>query len=108
MPDKIRTFETGSVRDDDTNKPLVNHDPPYSRLRYGVHMRTGANKYDKGNWKLGQPDEAILESMHRHLAMYEIGDRSEDHLMALKFGINMLAQNEERNGVKWDHYRQIK
>lgn len=103
---EVRVFESGSVRDNDTYKPLVNHDPAYSRLRYGVHMRNGANKYEKGNWQKGQPDEAILESLHRHLAFYEMGDRSEDHLMAIKFAVNMLAQNEDRAGLKWDYYLQ--
>ena len=102
----IRKFETGSVRDSDVDKPLVNHDPAYSRLRYGVHMRNGANKYDKGNWKLGQPSEAVLESLHRHLEFYEMGDRTEDHLMAIKFAVNMLAQNEEKEGIPFDFFKQ--
>jgi hypothetical protein len=101
---EIRKFESGSVRDGDKNKPLVGDDPAYSRLRYGAHMRNGANKYKKGNWQLGQPTEAILESLHRHLAFYEMGDRTEDHLMAIKFAVNMLAQNEQREGISWDAF----
>jgi len=44
-----RVFESGSQRDDDTNKPLVNHLDAYVRLRFGYLLRMGANKYEKSN-----------------------------------------------------------
>ena len=71
-----RIFDSGSKRDDDTDKPLVNHLTAYTRLRFGYLLREGANKYGKNNWQKGQPNETALESLHRHLAKYEIGDRN--------------------------------
>ena len=99
-----RIFQTGSKRDDDSNKPLPSHLDAYVRLRFGYLLRAGANKYGKGNWQLGQPDESTLESLHRHLAKYELGDRSEDHLSAIIFGCQLLMKNEQREGVKVDEW----
>ena len=102
--DTKRIFESGSQRDDDTHKPLVNHLTAYVRLRFGYLLRIGANKYGKNNWQKGQPTEAALESMHRHLAKYELGDRSEDHLSAIIFNVQLIMKNEEQEGIKIDEY----
>ena len=99
-----RVFESGSQRDSDTNKPLTTALTAYARLRYGYHLRKGSNNYGKDNWKLGQPSEALLESLDRHLAQYLSGDRSEDHLSAIMFGVVMLMQNEEKDGIPVDNY----
>lgn len=104
-----REFNTGSVRDDDSGKSLVNHFSPYSRLRFGYHMRLGANKYEKGNWQKGQPVETALESAHRHLAKYELNreagvEQDEDHLSAIIFNIMLILENEKRNGIAVDHF----
>ena len=107
VPNSINTsrvFESGSQRDDDKNKPLPSHLDPYLRLRYGYLLRMGANKYEKNNWQKGQPDESSLESLHRHLAKYEMGDRSEDHLSAIIFGIQLIMKNEQASGVAIDAY----
>ena len=99
-----RVFESGSQRDDDTDKPLVNHLDAYVRLRFGYLLRMGANKYEKNNWQKGQPDESSLESLHRHLAKYELGDRSEDHLACIMFGLQLIMKNEQKAGIEIDHY----
>jgi len=99
-----RTFETGSQREDDADKPLVNHLTAYTRLRFGYLLRKGENKYPKNNWQKGQPNETALESLHRHLAKYEIGDRHEDHLSAIIFNVQLIMINEEKEGIKIDHY----
>ena len=99
-----RIFDTGSQRDDDSEKPLVNHLHPYLRLRFGYHMRVGADKYEKGNWEKGQPTEVALESLHRHLAQFELGDRSEDHLSAIIFNVMLIMMNDKKDGVDPDNY----
>jgi hypothetical protein len=101
---QARVFESGSQRDNDTNKPLPSHLDPYLRLRFGYLLRMGANKYDKNNWQKGQPDESSLESLHRHLAKYEMGDREEDHLSSIIFGVMLIMKNEQKAGVKVDEY----
>lgn len=99
-----RVFETGSQRDDDTNKPLPNHLDAYVRMRFGYLLRQGANHYEKGNWRKGQPTEAALESLHRHLAKYELGDVSEDHLSAIIFNVQLIMKNEQKDGLSVDFF----
>lgn len=104
-----RVFETGSRRDDDSNKPLVNHLDAYVRLRFGYLLRQGAHKYDKGNWKKGQPTETALECLHRHLAKFELNlqngiEQDEDHLAAIIFNVMLIMKNEEKEGITVDHY----
>lgn len=99
-----REFSTGSKRDNDDNKPLVNHLDAYLRLRFGYLMKKGANNYGKNNWQKGQPVETGLESLHRHLAYYEIGDRSEDHLSSMIFNIMLIMKNEEKDGIDVAEY----
>jgi len=106
---KNRVFETGSQRDNDTNKSLPNHLDAYVRMRYGYLLRHGANHYDKGNWRKGQPTEAAIESLHRHLAKFEINQdlglpQDEDHLSAIIFNVQLIMKNEQREGVKVDQY----
>lgn len=104
IKDNKRVFESGSQRDDDTNKPLPNHLDPYLRLRFGYLLRMGGNRYGKGNWRLGQPTETALESLHRHLAKYEMGCREEDHLSAIIFNVMLIMKNEEKEGISVDNY----
>jgi len=104
-----RQFDTGSQRDDDTNKPLPSHLDAYLRLRYGYLLRQGANHYEKGNWRKGQPTETALESLHRHLAKFEINlyngvDQDEDHLSAIIFNVMLIMKNEEKEGILVDKY----
>jgi len=105
----MRVFETGSIRDNDINKPLVDHLDPYVRLRFGYLLREGARKYGAGNWKKGQSTSVALESLHRHLAKYEYNinnglDQDEDHLMAIIFNVQLMSKNEEKEGIKPDHF----
>ena len=98
---KDRVFSSGSKRDNDTNKPLVNHLDPYLRLRYGYLLRQGANHYGKNNWRLGQDTETALESLHRHLAKYEYNanngiEQEEDHLSSIIFNVMLIMKNEEK------------
>ena len=102
-----RTFPTGSVRDNDDNKPLPSELDAYVRLRFGYHMKKGALKYEKGNWRKGQPTETALESLHRHLALYELGDRSEDHLSAIIFNTQLIMKNEEKNEINYDYFLKL-
>jgi len=109
MPQKNRVFESGSQRDNDTNKSLPNHLDAYVRMRYGYLLRHGANHYDKGNWRKGQPTEAAIESLHRHLAKFEINQdlglpQDEDHLSAIIFNVQLIMKNEQKDGIKVDQY----
>ena len=104
-----RVFESGSQRDNDTDKPLPSHLDAYVRLRYGYLLRQGANHYEKGNWRKGQPTETAIESLHRHLAKFEINlqngvEQDEDHLSAIIFNVQLIMKNEEKEGITVDKY----
>ena len=104
-----RVFESGSQRNNDTNKPLPSHLDAYVRLRYGYLLRQGANHYEKGNWRKGQPTETAIESLHRHLAKFEINlqngvEQDEDHLSAIIFNVQLIMKNEEKEGISVDQY----
>lgn len=104
--DDSRVFSTGSKRDKNDHKPRIADMKPYTRKRFGYHMLKGSKNYGIGNFELGQPTESSLESIHRHLADYELGDRSEDHLSAMKFGLQLIMLNEQKEGVPADFYYQ--
>lgn len=103
-PKGYREFETGSRRDSDEGKPRVADLKAYTRLRFGFHMLIGSERYGEGNFELGQPDDSTLKSVHRHLAQFELGDDSEDHLSAIIFGVQMLMLNQQRGDVPVNKY----
>lgn len=59
-----------------------------------LYMR-GAKKYARDNWKKGQPFSRAFESLVRHMFDYWMGDRSEDHLAAIRFNAACLIYYEE-------------
>ena len=101
---EIREFESGAKRDGNSNKPYIHNLLGYTRQRFGYHMTKGSNKYGDGNWLKGLPTDCYLESIDRHLAAYMDGDRSEDHLSAIMFGIQGCMINEKKEGIKSDYY----
>lgn len=99
-----RVFASGAQRDSSDDKPFIHNLKGYTRQRFGYHMNLGSIKYGDGNWEKGMPTNQYLESMDRHLAAYMEGDRSEDHLSAIIFGINGIMQNEKKEGINSDYY----
>jgi hypothetical protein len=100
----VRVFESGAKRDSDLFKPYVHNLQGYTRLRFGYLTRLGAIKYGDGNFLLGMPSPQALESLDRHLAKYISGDRTEDHLAAMIFNIQLVMLNDEKDGITADHY----
>jgi hypothetical protein len=99
-----RQFESGAVRDSNAGKPFVHDLLGYTRLRFGYHMAKNATRYGDGNFKKGIPTDVALESLDRHLAQYISGQRDYDHLSAILFNLQLVMMNEEKEGVKPDHY----
>jgi|SRR5690606_13965090 hypothetical protein len=103
-----RTFSTGSVRDDDSNKPLTLFSP-YLKMRVGYLLRKGAKHYGKDNYKKGQPIDSSAESLDRHWTKWTYNwergiEQDEDHLAAIVFGVILLMQEEEKKGIGPDHF----
>jgi len=101
-----RTFESGAVRDKNTNKPFIHCLLGYTRQRFGYHMAKNASKYGEFNFLKGIPTSVYLESIDRHLAAYMENDRTEDHLSAILFGVQGCMINEQKEGVSSSAYFQ--
>jgi hypothetical protein len=101
---QTRVYDSGAQRDGDANKPYTHSIQPYTRLRFGYHMRMGARKYGDKNYLKGFPDESIIESADRHWTKIMAGDMSEDNISAMLFAIQLLMLNQEKKGIKADHW----
>jgi len=101
---EARIFATGAKRDSNSNKPFVHNLRGYTRQRYGYHTNLGSSKYGDGNFLKGIPTEVALESLDRHLAAFMEGDRTEDHLSAIIFGVQLCMLNEQKEGIQSDFY----
>jgi hypothetical protein len=105
---KHRIFDSGAMRDSNTDKPFIHNLLGYTRQRFGYLTNLGARKYGDGNWLKGMPTAQYLESLDRHLAAYMEGDRSEDHLAAIIFGAQGCMINEKNEGIPSDYYFKLK
>lgn len=89
-------FSTGSRRDTQDGKPRYDLIPvgPLKRLA-NLYMR-GAIKYGENNYQKGQPYRRTLASLLRHIYAWVEGDRSEDHLSAVAWGVFALMYYEDQ------------
>ena len=102
----LREFETGATRDTNVEKPDYNgFNSPLVEKRFGSYMHTHRTQADgtvrsSSNWKLGIPQDAYKESLHRHfmdlwLHLDGYPDEATDPdlesvLCALRFNVNGL------------------
>lgn len=87
-------FPSGSVRDTSVGKPRPDLISPRATLRHAALMSRGAERYGERNWELGQPVSRYLESLLRHILMYQLGERTEDHLAAARFNVDGMIHFE--------------
>lgn len=92
---KRQEFPTGMVRDVQEGKLLWSLLCPEVLRRDVELLMRGAKKYTANNWKRGQPFSRAFESMMRHMMEWWMGDRSEDHLAAIRFNAACLIFQEE-------------
>ena len=88
-------FTTGSRRDMQKGKGRPDLMIPFILRRDSQHHENGANKYAARNWELGQPSSQYYASAQRHMWDYLEGDRSEDHLAAIRWNVGGIMYNEE-------------
>lgn len=90
----VEQWETGAIRDTQDGKPRLDFINPRFLLRIGNHLTQGADRYGDFNFDKGIPSQRYMASLMRHLFQYYAGDRSEDHLSAVFFGLQGIAMNE--------------
>lgn len=79
----IREFSTGAVRDSGEGKPRMGLIPKDLERRLAKLYTKGAELYGADNWRKGQPKDATMDSLERHLEAYRRGETDEDHLSAV-------------------------
>lgn len=92
---EIREFVTGAVRDSAEGKPAMELLPWELLMRVAKLYGEGASKYGANNWRRGQPQDACLGSLQRHLTKYQLGMTDEDHLSAVIFNALSIMNVDE-------------
>jgi hypothetical protein len=101
---KIRTFESGAIRDSGEGKEdYIETISWIAMKRYAQYMTGKKSKYGAGNFKKGIPIESYESSLLRHIQKYlankyENGnvEKEEDHLSAILFNAFGIIHEEER------------
>lgn len=81
----------GAIRDNQSDKLRIDLIPEYSLYRLARHYQNGAKKYAERNWEKGLPLSTFIASAKRHLMMVDMGDKSEDHEIAVAWNMFGLA-----------------
>lgn len=89
-----QSFTTGAVRDTGKGKGRFDLLSPFAAFRRAKWVELGAEKYTDRNWEKGIPVSRCLCSAIRHLTMYSLGCRREDHLAAASFNIEAIMHFE--------------
>jgi hypothetical protein len=90
-----QSFQTGAVRDTQTQKGRYDLLPPYAIERLAKHFENGAVKYQDRNWERGIPLMRYLDSALRHMFKLLDGQTDEDHAEAAMWNIACYIQTEK-------------
>ncbi|MDE2103029.1 MAG: DUF4406 domain-containing protein [Patescibacteria group bacterium] len=95
----IRTFETGAVRNSDTDKYRFDLISPIGLRAVAKTAAEGSVTYGDYNWEKGMPAHDLLNHASAHLNNFYAGDRSEDHLAHAAWNIMAAIHSLEL----WPH-----
>ena len=101
----LKRFKSGSVRTTDADDHRFDLVSPFGLFRLAKIYAEGAKKYGDRNWELGQPIGDVLNHAERHLQMWKKGDRSEDHLAKVAWGMFAIMHYEENPNEEKDDQR---
>lgn len=88
------TCATGAVRSADANGLRFDLIHPLGQIALARTLAEGATKYADMNWEQGFPVHDLLNHVHRHLCLYEAGDRSEPHLAHALCGLHFAVVSD--------------
>jgi hypothetical protein len=97
MKEKKIEFSTGSTRSDAVKEIDYCQVPRAGMILIAKRFFFGAIEHGENNWKSGQPRKEILNHMMDHLLKYMEGDKSENHLGAIGWGVCAIAWFDENN-----------
>lgn len=92
---KVDEDITGAKRDNQDDKERYDLLPLHALKRDAALYKRGAEKYGDRNWEKGQRVSRTLASLWRHLVAYQMGERTEDHLAAIRFNAASIIHVEE-------------
>lgn len=102
LPDSgARTqFKTGAQRDAMAGKGFPSDIPPCAITALAQLYEKGAEKYDRGNWRIGIPLSRYYDAIFRHCMKAGQGLTDEDHLAAVMWNAAgwMWTYNEIKAG----------
>ena len=91
----LRKFPSGATRSSDADEERYDLFSPFAYRRFAKVMAEGAITHGDNNWKKGIPIEVCLNHLERHLTLWKMGDRSEDHLAKVAVNASFIIHYEE-------------
>lgn len=93
----MAVFESGAKSSE--RKPRYDLIPVSALEREAVRMAAGADTHGENNYRKGKDDPSFIKDRINHLIehalKYAAGDRSDDHLAAIRCNTGMLMWLEE-------------
>lgn len=89
---KIVTFSSGASRE--KGKHAYHGIPGFFVRRLADIFTEGIEKYGEDNWTKGMPSTDVYDHLMDHLMLYRDGDRSQDNLAKVAWGVMALMFNE--------------
>jgi alkylation response protein AidB-like acyl-CoA dehydrogenase len=75
MDRKIRVFETGAIRSDNTGRERFDFISPLALKELAQYLATTENSFAQVNYYKGIPEDACLESLLRHINDYQLNGK---------------------------------
>lgn len=100
QPERV-TWASGAARNakvagESDRHPRYDLVSPIGHRRLAEVYGEGAKTFGDRNWESGMPTEVILNHLEAHLVAWKAGDRGEDHLAKVAWGLYALMHYEER------------
>jgi hypothetical protein len=100
---KIRVFETGAIRSDNTGRERFDFISPLALKELAQYLATSENSFAQVNYFKGIPEDACLESLLRHINDYQLNGKKSEAI-ALLFNavalVHTIALKERGEYVK--------
>jgi len=96
---ELTKFGGGATRSSDADSERYDLIPPIATKREAIRMAQGARTHGERNWEQADPirpfQDTCLNHLERHLVAYKLGDRTDDHLAAIRCNAAFLIHFEE-------------
>lgn len=96
MDRNVHTFESGAIREDNTNKGRCDLLPMCALIRLSKYFQDNLGNHPERNWEKGIPIHSYIDSALRHLFKYVDGRTDEDHLCAASWNVLCAMWTEEK------------